>query len=63
MIEIKNRFPNSKMLLQIHDELIFEIDSRDEAYEYQQIMQNVFKLEVPLKVGISFGKRWGELKY
>jgi len=62
MIEIKSQFPDSKMLLQIHDELIFEIDSHDEAYEYQNIMQNVFKLEVPLKVGISFGKRWGELK-
>ena len=62
MIEIKNKFPKSKMLLQIHDELIFEIDSHEEAYEYKNIMENVFKLEVPLKVGISFGKRWGELK-
>ncbi|AZV46066.1 DNA polymerase I [Nautilia sp. PV-1] len=62
MLEIKTKFPSSKMLLQIHDELIFEIDSHDEAYEYKEIMQNVFKLEVPLKVGISFGKRWGELK-
>jgi len=62
MIEIKQRFADSKMLLQIHDELIFEIDSRNEAYEYKKIMENVFKLEVPLKVGISFGKRWGELK-
>ncbi|WP_456479975.1 DNA polymerase I [Nautilia sp.] len=62
MIEIKKRFPKAKMLLQIHDELIFEINSREEAYEYKKIMQNVFKLEVPLKVGISFGKRWGELK-
>ncbi len=62
MIEIKSIFPKAKMLLQIHDELIFEIDSREEAYEYKEIMQNVFKLEVPLKVGISFGKRWGELK-
>ncbi len=62
MLEIKTKFPKSKMLLQIHDELIFEIDSHEEAYEYQKIMQNVFNLEVPLKVGISFGKRWGELK-
>jgi len=62
MIEIKNRFPNSKMLLQIHDELIFDINSKDEAYEFKYIMENVFKLKVPLKVGISFGKRWGELK-
>jgi len=62
MLEIKRKYPNSKMLLQIHDELIFEIDSQDEAYEYQKIMQNVVNLEVPLKVGISFGKSWGDLK-
>ena len=49
------------MILQIHDELIFEISSKDEAYEYQNIMQNAIKLDVPIKVDISFGKRWGEL--
>jgi len=62
MLEIKHKFPDSKMLLQIHDELIFDINDEKEAYEYQQIMQNVVQLKVPLKVGISFGKRWGELK-
>ncbi len=62
MIEIKTQFPKSKMILQIHDELIFDITSKEEAYQYQEIMQNVFKLKIPLKVGISFGKRWGELK-
>ncbi len=62
MIEIKQKFPNSKMILQIHDELIFDIEDENEAIEYQNIMQNVFKLKVPLKVGVSFGKRWGELK-
>ncbi|MEO1927280.1 MAG: DNA polymerase I [Nautiliaceae bacterium] len=62
MLEIKTQFPKSKMILQIHDELIFDITSKEEAYQYQEIMQNVFKLKVPLKVGISFGKRWGELK-
>ncbi len=62
MLEIKQTFPKSKMILQIHDELIFEIEDEKEAYEYKKIMENVFKLKVPLKVGISFGKRWGELK-
>jgi len=62
MLEIKQNFPKSKMLLQIHDELIFEIDNENEAIQYKNIMENVFKLKVPLKVGISFGKRWGELK-
>jgi DNA polymerase-1 len=62
MIDIKNKFPNSKMVLQIHDELIFEIENKDEALEYKKIMENSVKLKVPLKVGISFAKRWGELK-
>ncbi len=62
MIEIKEKFPHSKMVLQIHDELIFEITNKDEVYEYKNIMENSFKLEVPLKVDISFAKKWGELK-
>ena len=62
MVEIKNAYPNSKMILQIHDELIFEVDDKNEAYKYKEIMENTFKLKVPLKVGVSFGKRWGELK-
>ena len=62
MLEIKQTFPKAKMLLQIHDELIFEIDNENEAIQYKNIMENVFKLEVPLKVGINFGNKWGELK-
>ena len=62
MVEIKNKYPKSKMILQIHDELIFEIEDKEEAKNYKEIMENSFKLKVPLKVGISFGKRWGELK-
>ena len=62
MLEIKQKFPKAKMILQIHDELIFEIENEKEAVDYKNIMETVFKLKVPLKVGISFGKRWGELK-
>jgi len=62
MIDIKKAFPKSKMILQIHDELIFEVENEDEALNYQKIMQNCVKLKIPLKVGISFAKRWGELK-
>ena len=62
MVEIKHKFPNSKMVLQIHDELVFDIKDKSEANEYKEIMENVFKLKVPLKVGVSFAKKWGELK-
>jgi len=50
------------MILQIHDELIFEIENEKEAQNYKRIMENTLKLKVPLKVGMSFAKRWGELK-
>ena len=62
MVDIKKTFPSSRLLLQIHDELIFEIEEEREAQKYKKIMQECIELAVPLKVGISFGKRWGELK-
>ncbi len=54
-----------KMLLQIHDELIFEIkdDMADVITEdLKNIMENIYSLKVPLKVSISIGNNWGELK-
>ncbi len=54
-----------KMLLQIHDELIFEIkeDKIDEIIqELKNIMENIKILKVPLKVSISADKNWGNLK-
>ncbi len=51
------------MLLQIHDELLFE--SPDDhvhllAKSVKERMENVMKLKVPLEVHISIGKNWGE---
>ena len=51
------------MLLQIHDELLFE--SRDThvhrlSNKVKNIMENVMTLKVPLEVHISIGKNWGE---
>jgi len=52
------------MLLQIHDELIFEIDKK-ELTETQPIikdfMENSLKLSVPLKVNLKTGNNWAEL--
>jgi DNA polymerase-1 len=53
------------MLLQIHDELIFEIaqESVDEvAIKLKEIMEGIMPLEVPLVCSISIGESWGELK-
>lgn len=55
----------AKMLLQIHDELIFlapdhEIDSLIELV--QTTMDQAMELNVPLKAGISYGQNWYEAK-
>lgn len=63
--EIHNSLFAIRMLLQIHDELIFEI-KKEKAPEYQKkitdIMENVYKLKVPLKVESAFGSNWAQLK-
>jgi DNA polymerase I len=51
------------MILQIHDELLFEIPDQKASIlskEVKNIMENVFTLKVPLIVDISIGKNWGE---
>lgn len=56
---------DAKMLLQIHDELIFEVNERyalELGMRFQEIMQSIMKLNVPLKASLNIGKNWGELK-
>jgi DNA polymerase-1 len=52
-----------KMILQIHDELLFECPE-DEVQRLttnvKKIMEGIFDLSVPLIVDISIGKNWGE---
>lgn len=53
----------SRMILQIHDELLFEMNpAEEEALKKVVItaMQGVMKLKVPLKVDIAIGKNWEE---
>ena len=53
------------MLLQVHDELIFEVppDEWDELQpKIEQTMENAVKLAVPLKVEAQAGKNWMEAK-
>ncbi len=52
-----------KMILQIHDELLFESpdeEAQELAYKVKEIMEGIFSLNVPLVVDISIGKNWGE---
>ncbi|MHC4982198.1 MAG: DNA polymerase I [Planctomycetota bacterium] len=55
----------SKMLIQIHDELVFEIPEADVEAEREMIveeMSGAIKLRVPLKVDTAAGKNWLEAK-
>ena len=62
--EIKERKLKSKMLLQIHDELLFEVPQEEvEGLKslVSKLMPQAMKLCVPLKIDIKLGKNWGEL--
>jgi len=69
MIEIQEEFEKrnlkSKMLLQVHDELIFNVlkEEQDEVTTIvKTIMENTYKLKVPLLVDIEYGSNWYEAK-
>ena len=59
--ELLNRKLKSKMILQIHDELILECpenEIEEVSSLLKEIMENVVKLNVPLTINISVGKTW-----
>ncbi len=54
----------SRMLLQVHDEVIFEVEKgENEKLEslVRTCMENAVKLSIPLRVSIEFGSSWGEM--
>ena len=54
-----------KILLQVHDELVFEVRQekiKKYAKKIKEIMENVHRFSVPIKVDVSAGKNWGELE-
>ncbi|EPZ49651.1 DNA-directed DNA polymerase [Bacteriovorax sp. BAL6_X] len=63
--EMKKRGLKSKMILQVHDELIFDV-LESELDEMKTLikegMENVVELKVPLKVDPAFGVNWYDLK-
>ena len=68
MIDISSKLENSKMdaklILQVHDELIFEVPE-DEAESVKALvkdaMENAVKLSVPLKTSIETATSWGDM--
>ena len=62
---LKKENMKSKMILQVHDELLIETvpEEKDRVYQIlKDCMENVIHLEVPLKIEISEGKNWCEAK-
>ena len=55
----------SKMLLQVHDELIFDVKEEEKEIISEIVkneMENITPLKVPLKVGMDYGKNWYDAK-
>ena len=70
MIEIsekcKVKSEKLKMLLQVHDELVFEIFDDDllvgTVKKIKEIMENIVKLKIELIVNVSQGENWSQQK-
>lgn len=69
MIKVNDALQKSdtgaKLLLQVHDELIFECPDSKEKIEsaisiIKDCMENAEKLSIPLRVSIEYGKNWGD---
>jgi len=53
------------MLLQVHDELIFEVPEEEleqTTHVAKSVMENAMKLDVPLTTEARVGRNWGELE-
>ena len=67
MIHIQNRIEelglSAKMIMQVHDELVFEVSEEELQNAFPMIqneMETVMELSVPLKISIHSGKNWAE---
>ncbi|MFC2011526.1 DNA polymerase I [Chloroflexota bacterium] len=63
--EMKKRQLKSKMLLQVHDELLFEVPEGELEEVHRlvpEVMSTALELIVPVKVDIHSGRNWEELK-
>ncbi|ARW20055.1 DNA-directed DNA polymerase [Pediococcus pentosaceus] len=63
--ELEKRNLKSRMLLQVHDELIFEVPDEEMTLMKElvpKVMDSAVKLDVPLKVGAAWGNTWYDAK-
>ena len=60
---IRKKYPAARMILQIHDELLFEVPEKEAekfARDIKSAMENVYKISIPLEVDVKIGDNWGE---
>lgn len=63
--ELKARGLKTRMILQVHDELVFEVPEKERATVEPLVrdgMENICSLQVPLKVRLGWGRNWAEVK-
>jgi len=63
--QLKRRGRGALMILQVHDELVFEVPGKelDEISDLvKDAMENIMRLSVPIKVHLCIGKNWLELE-
>ncbi len=62
---LKKEGASARMLLQVHDELIFELPKRDVEAAVAMVreeMESAMQLAVPLKVDAKWGHSWGDME-
>ncbi len=64
MIRVASEAPEAKLILTIHDELVFEVPDdmlKGTAEKIRKIMESAYELKVPLNVDVAMGKNWAEI--
>ncbi len=60
---MKEEQVQSKMIMQVHDELVFDLHKQEESLiktRVEDFMKNALPLEVPMEIGIGVGQNWLE---
>ncbi len=63
--ELQRQGLDSKMILQVHDELVLEVPDAEldrVSWLVKEVMEGAYKLDAPLKVDIKTGRHWGEME-
>ena len=61
--ELKRNYPEAMLILQVHDELVFEVPEgicQDVGEMVKKLMEQVCSLRVPLQVDVGYGSNWAE---